>query len=791
MLVAVSFTQDSAKELKTRIIKISADGAAKRVMCGTFHSLALKMLQDSGGRRMRVINGGEAFALLRKAMSATNWPHGWDSAVGCLEQAKATLGPLPSEEAKDLLKQYDQMLANIGAIDFGSMLQRCVAGLRSGAVKPLPAAWLLVDEAQDMDEVQLEWVKAHARTGVSVTMVGDDDQCHPADVLVSTADGSVPIGELYYGGGPARLLTPKRRSPAGSSDTVVLRAGNHFRAGMRPYEGTMVSVAAGGHTTPCTPNHRWYVRWAAAARSRWAVYLMRSAAGWTLFSGPIAPAQFWPTRRMRECRGTGLWILDSAVGQVEAERRARNLRTAWGLPNSEESGDIDPPANVAMTARAVQVLKEFGLFLDFPFMGNTRQKFGPNRGLVVTAANLLTEVMEVPAQSGALEATWKPISQVSRSLFAGEVYSLSVPGELYVAGGLVTHNSIYGWRYACGIDGMESFEKEMRASRVLLQSNYRSAPEIVDLAKKLIVNNRNRLEKAPRPTRTESGSIELCSYPTRKEEADAILSCVRDEPDRWAVLARTNSLLKVMQATVEGQVPYSMSGGGSVWETALAGCFRGLLLDVDKGDRAGSMIQALMMGKILDGAGVAKLNAVRDPRFEALMPQIEAHVLQDGARRRHAKAVTELRELWPSWISGLRQGHMDLVIYGVAGWLKELVVTGEDDRELVDFLVEAILRRKGSMPARFIGLGERADPGEGLTLVTMHSAKGLEFDCCWIMAAEDGVCPNLESELEEERRLFYVAMTRARYTLIISHTLEKDGKSVTLSRFLREAGLVR
>jgi len=79
---------------------------------------------------------------------------------------------------------------------------------------------------------------------------------------------------------------------------------------------------------------------------------------------------------------------------------------------------------------------------------------------------------------------------------------------------------------------------------------------------------------------------------------------------------------------------------------------------------------------------------------------------------------------------------------------------------------------------------------EGVALLTMHGAKGLEFDTVYVMAANEGVIPykkaQIEDEIEEERRLFYVAMTRAKRQLTISYTKEKNGKAVKPSRFVGE-----
>ena len=85
---------------------------------------------------------------------------------------------------------------------------------------------------------------------------------------------------------------------------------------------------------------------------------------------------------------------------------------------------------------------------------------------------------------------------------------------------------------------------------------------------------------------------------------------------------------------------------------------------------------------------------------------------------------------------------------------------------------------------------KQSESSEGVSLLTMHGSKGLEFDTVYIMSANEGCIPykkaGIEEEIEEERRLFYVAMTRAKQTLVISYVKEKNGKTVEPSRFVNE-----
>ena len=85
---------------------------------------------------------------------------------------------------------------------------------------------------------------------------------------------------------------------------------------------------------------------------------------------------------------------------------------------------------------------------------------------------------------------------------------------------------------------------------------------------------------------------------------------------------------------------------------------------------------------------------------------------------------------------------------------------------------------------------KKAKDKEGICLMTMHGAKGLEFDTVFVIQSNEGVIPykkaKLDAEIEEERRMFYVAMTRAKQRLIISYVKTKNGKEASPSRFVSE-----
>src|SRR5690606_17645556 len=102
----------------------------------------------------------------------------FDDVVQAIDAAKAKLSPppLPDPALETILHDYQHLMESEGAIDFSDLLLVAVRKMADGEMPPLPIRWLLVDEAQDMDEVQIEWVLLHGRAGVEVTLVGDDDQ---------------------------------------------------------------------------------------------------------------------------------------------------------------------------------------------------------------------------------------------------------------------------------------------------------------------------------------------------------------------------------------------------------------------------------------------------------------------------------------------------------------------------------------------------------------------------------------------------------------------------------------
>ncbi|MBK7767183.1 MAG: ATP-dependent helicase [Sulfuritalea sp.] len=162
-LCAVTFTRDSAEELKQRILPSCKPEHVKRLAVGTFHSITLSQLKrlPRSQKPKRLLSEGERLALLRRCVAQHPTEVPFTALVKAIDTAKARIEtPVFSEpDIEDVYVAYQDTLASEGAMDFSDIVLLAVRKITSGE---LP--------------VQMEWIKLHGLAGTEVTLVGDDDQ---------------------------------------------------------------------------------------------------------------------------------------------------------------------------------------------------------------------------------------------------------------------------------------------------------------------------------------------------------------------------------------------------------------------------------------------------------------------------------------------------------------------------------------------------------------------------------------------------------------------------------------
>ena len=288
---------------------------------------------------------------------------------------------------------------------------------------------------------------------------------------------------------------------------------------------------------------------------------------------------------------------------------------------------------------------------------------------------------------------------------------------------------------------------------------------MLGLASLLICKNVNRVPKALYSARGPGGSVHLRSQLwTETDEASAVLQAVTADSSPWAIIARTNRKLDFIASFLrEAKVPFSRPGKKRFWDL----------------DDPSLMVRALRPDGLRDPLTLASLRA------RALSPDSGSDPVSLLAR--------SLRD---APLSGDPSRRIDIV----AKWLSDHQDGFSESRkasskEIIDSARKTLLGMSGSLLQRLEILSRPlSSKNERITLLTMHGSKGLEYPKVWIFGCQDGVIPNSKCpDTEEERRLMYVAMTRAEDELHISFAWNQliaraDGtthlRRLTPSRFL-------
>ncbi len=397
-------------------------------------------------------------------------------------------------------------------------------------------------------------------------------------------------------------------------------------------------------------------------------------------------------------------------------------------------------------------------------------------------------------------------------LLVGEGNNLCVVGD--------DDQSIYRFRGA-DISNILNFEKEYKTARTIrLEQNYRSTQHILSAANAVIKNNVGRKGKTLWTDRGDGEMVHIRTVFDEKDEANFVVSGIMSDYNRgrsWrenAVLYRMNAQSNAMEyALKRNGVPYQIVGGMKFFEHAEVRDMLAYLQLINNPD------DDLRLRRIINtpprGIGPASVERVQQLAAQLGRPVLsilrDAEDFDDLGRsavklKAFAAMIDELRdanerlalpELYDlvcqrsGYVEALRLKN-DVESRGRLENVQELksnimtfLETAPENATLADFLNEIAL---------YTDL-DSASSDNCVTLMTMHAAKGLEFPCVYVVGMEEGIFPGSravgdEDELEEERRLCYVAMTRAKERLTLTNATQRllFGRTAPSmpSRFLSE-----
>jgi DNA helicase-2/ATP-dependent DNA helicase PcrA len=412
------------------------------------------------------------------------------------------------------------------------------------------------------------------------------------------------------------------------------------------------------------------------------------------------------------------------------------------------------------------------------------------------------------------------VTKVERVELDRPVYDLDVERtHNFVAEGIVTHNSIYGFRGA-DIRNVMEFEQDFPGSyTIALEQNYRSTQHILDAANGVISHNRERKEKNLWSELGEGDPVRVIEVEDEHAEARYVaaeIALLVEEGFNGADVAvfyRTNAQSRVLEDVLVRQgIAYQVIGGPRFYERAEIKDLVAYLQVLDNPYDAVSLIRiATRPRRGIGDSTLARLATWADQR-EISLWEATAEAENAGVGAAPQKALKAFRGMIESLMSAAMELEVPELIEAVlerSGYMESLEAERtieaqgriENLQELVSVAREWREQAEDTTLSSFlqeISLYSDQDAirGDGslVTLMTLHNAKGLEFRAVYLIGMEEGIFPHSrsieEQGIEEERRLCYVGMTRAEERLTLLHASSRmlyGGRNHNLpSRFLDE-----
>ena len=472
---------------------------------------------------------------------------------------------------------------------------------------------------------------------------------------------------------------------------------------------------------------------------------------------------------------------------------------------------------------------EFEATAQYPFQKSVAQIYRKYEQLRQTAGaldfdDLLLETVRLFNEAPEVRAKWR--DNFSHILI--DEYQDTNAAQYAIVKSLVNHErnicvvgddwqSIYSWRGA-DFTNILNFERDFPGALVIkLEQNYRSTGAILEAAHNVISKNTQRTDKKLWTAEGAGTPVQIHEVYDETEEARVVASRISAQtaigarsPRDFAILYRTNAQSYTLErALLQARVPYQIVGGVRFYDRKeIKDVIAYLRLTYQPNDRMSfsrianvptrglgtSSLERFLTWQA--GSGLDIITALeRVGEINGLTPRATNSFTKLGALLRSLQAVTDEPSLQIETLLD-KSGYLDFIRDGTPkaedreANLSSMVSDAKSFASLPDFLEEVALMTSV----------DEANSDASVTLMTLHAAKGLEFPVVFMVGMEEGIFPHSRvyeagpSELEEERRLCYVGMTRAREELHLSHAASRlqfgQRGYNPASRFLADIGNV-
>jgi DNA helicase-2/ATP-dependent DNA helicase PcrA len=732
-------------------------------------------------------------------------------------------------------------------VDFDDMVHLCVRRGRQdekwrAAVQRM-FDHVLMDEAQDTNPVQWEFVNMLlSPTNMNMYVVGDMSQCQPSGTMVRVPDEPMKAGRKGRGFISATskdvpietLMNEELALSWTRQDDRVYKKGRKIHVASRWYTGDLLRVYSGGESTRVTLNHWFWAKFHERVLGTNVVYLMfKRDKGFRVGVSKLHRGKgginFY--NRGRVVQAERVWILDIVADRQEAHTLEAIYSFKFGVPmapfceyEGRSQALIDRIFAAADSEAGHRLLASKGLLFEFPFLSFPRERCQKMRGYFkVAAANLLPGIMHLPTLENCKCAV---IEKIEREHYEGLVHSLDVEKDhTYIADGIPVGNSIYGFSGAVP-ELLKEYSEGWRGVVPALYKivrNHRSGKNIVNLANSIQTKMTQTIPLRMESYRGEQGfdgDTRIMQADTPRDIARSIASeihrdnLLKTRPFKYkdnAILVRSGrSQIRDIEAElVAHHIPYIVRGGRSLLQTEeVRDVLSYLRVAVNPKDFT-ALVRSSQVPK--RGVGEKSLEKIREAAN-----QVTGGDLINYLSINRTDKLSLYVELVARVVAAKDDPFkaIDVIMAGTRyqDYIREKYKKEREKVEMklenLDRLAEMIRNIQTFTPGITtedivfqLTMHDTIDPKDeaGKVVVsTIHAAKGLEWPRVFVPVLYEGSLPHKfclgsENEIEEERRLWYVACTRAKDMLKIGIPdkiqVGPNVQSVRPSRFLEEVGI--
>lgn len=936
-ILAITFTNKAAKEMKDRVKAIVGE-KADSMWISTFHSTCVRILRREADKigyktNFTIYDTSDQKTLVNECMKALNI----DSKdieqreiSGKIGRAKDRMqGPesfkrefesnYRENKIADVYLMYQKRLKENNAMDFDDLISKTVELFKKNPdvleFYQNKFKYIMVDEYQDTNGAQYQFVKMLADKYKNLCVVGDDDQCLvEGTLLINDENKTIKIEDVSQG--------DKIRVAIGNGETSLKEVSSISK---REFCGDIIKVETlQGKVIKGTSNHITFAKMN-VKENLFYVYLMyKSGYGYRIGqTSSIRSRKGEKTNgiavRLNGEQADKMWIIKVCDNKGEASYYEEYFSVKYGIPKcvfnvsgrkinmSQEL--IDKMFNEIDTLNnAEKLMDDEHLYKEYPhhmsgavIRGNSIRKrinlsfFGGKRnrngvyshriglnssgdvikqklidaGFSVRDGNRATFRVETEraeydeaedfTKRLSIEAEdfeivrkakltkdenllFMPLGSIKKGMniaifregeiildevknvtiekYNGALYDLNIDETRnYIANDIVMHNCIYGWRGA-DVTNILDFEKDYPNCKVIkLEENYRSKGNILNAANVVIKNNSFRKSKTLRTQQENGSKIKIYRAFDDKAESDFVAKTIADlkysenrKNDDFAILYRTNAQSRLFEETLRRRgIAYKIIGGTRFFDRKeIKDLLCYLKVIVNPQDDVSLKRIINVPKRSIGDATVNKVQEFADDFELDLWDSLLAVRGNPNLTARNATSIEKFTELMESFMDmkdTMSVSNLIETILEDTGYLNQLKNSKDiEDRSRVENLEELVsdavdfenTSEDKSLEAYLekVSLVQDTDKlqeeeeGEGsVVLMTIHSAKGLEFPVVFMVGMENGIFPSMtdlevEAQMEESRRLCYVAITRAKECLYMTSAEVRKvfGRTVSYSQ---------